>query len=146
MRRLQRARRHGHTTAWSLRATRRFAAGKTLPRKITASSAEPALPPRVFAPTFRISRGLTKPSRAFAISTRCRPSASVGEPCRHSISTPPGGICHWNSRHEHTFALSLSLTLEASMINVADFLLGLVTGAVLAFLFEVWRVWRADHD
>ena len=32
------------------------------------------------------------------------------------------------------------------MINVADFLLGLVTGAVLAFLFEVWRVWRADHD
>jgi hypothetical protein len=24
------------------------------------------------------------------------------------------------------------------MINVADFLLGLVTGAVLAFLFEVW--------
>ena len=32
------------------------------------------------------------------------------------------------------------------MINVADFLLGLVTGAVLSFVFEVYRVWRGNRD
>lgn len=32
------------------------------------------------------------------------------------------------------------------MINVADFLLGVVTGGVIAFVFEVYRVWRGDRD
>lgn len=27
-------------------------------------------------------------------------------------------------------------------MNMADFLLGLVTGLILAFAFEVYRVWR----
>ena len=31
------------------------------------------------------------------------------------------------------------------MINVADFLLGVVTGGVIAFAVEVYRVWRGDH-
>ena len=32
------------------------------------------------------------------------------------------------------------------MINIADFLLGVVFGAVIAFVFEVYRVWRRNKN
>jgi hypothetical protein len=31
-------------------------------------------------------------------------------------------------------------------MNMADFLLGLVSGLILAFAFEVYRVWREGKD
>jgi hypothetical protein len=31
-------------------------------------------------------------------------------------------------------------------MNMADFLLGLITGLVIAFAFETYRVWREGKD